>query len=153
MRVEDLVHEDPAEAARHLADAAHLVGAHDWLAQVATAIDELHPRDALTRVLTVWGLSNAEAGRLFGVSRQAIGKWRERGVPTDRAGAIADLAAATDLLDHYLKRDRIPAVVRRAAPALGGESMLDLVASGRTGELLEATRSMFDLRRLDADAG
>ena len=53
-------------------------------------------------------------------------------------------------LVHYLKRDRISAVVRRSADRLDGQSMVDLVGQGRTTELLEFTRAMFDLHRLDA---
>ena len=36
--------------------------------------------------------------------------------PAERAEAVAALAAATDLLDHHLKRERIAAVVRRKSP-------------------------------------
>jgi hypothetical protein len=48
----------------------------------------------------------------------AVSKWLEQGVPAERVETVADLAAATDLLVRYLQRDRIPAVVRRPAPAL-----------------------------------
>ena len=77
------------------------------------------------------------------MSRQAIGKWRRRGVPPERAGAVADLAAATDLLVRHLKRDRIPAVVRRPIPALGGVSLVELLGRGDTGAVLAACRDMF----------
>ena len=46
-------------------------------------------------------------------------------------------------LERYLKRDRIPAVVRRPAPGLGGASLVELVSSGRAAEALELTRRMF----------
>ena len=81
--------------------------------------------------MEVWGLSQAEAARLFGVSRQALGKWLQHGIPAERAQAVSDLAAATDLLVHYLKRDRIPAVVRRPIHALEDASLLDLAGAGR----------------------
>ena len=90
-----------------------------------------------------WGVSQAEAARLLGVSRQAVGKWLARGAPPARADALADLAAATELLTRYLKRDRIPAVVRRPIPALGGVSLMDLLARGDTRSLLRACRDMF----------
>lgn len=44
----------------------------------------------------------------------------------------------------YLKRDRIPAVVRRQAAGLDGKSLFDLVAESRTRDVLEACRLMFD---------
>ena len=103
--------------------------------------------DAFTRMIETWGLSQAETARLFGVSRQAIGEWRRRGVPPERAGAIADLAAATDLLVHHLKHDRIPAVVRRPIPALGGVSLVDLLRLGDTGAVLAACGDMFRFDR------
>ena len=92
----------------------------------------------LVRTIGVWQLSQAKAAALFGVSRQAFAKWLQRGVPADHAVAVADLKAATDLLERYLKRDRIPAVVRRPIPKLDGVSLLDL---------LSACRDMFDFER------
>jgi hypothetical protein len=84
------------------------------------------------------------------VTRQAVSKWLTRGVPAERAEEVADLAAATDLLVRHLKRDRVPAVVRRRSPALGGRSLLDLLAASHTREVLEACRAMFDLGRVQA---
>ena len=114
-----------------------------WLDVFIAGLDRRRAVDALTRTTETWGLSQAEAARLFGVSRQAIGKWRRRGVPPERAGAVADLAAATDLLVRHLKRDRIPAVVRRPIPALGGVSLVELLGRGDTGAVLAACRDMF----------
>ena len=61
---------------------------------------------------------------------------------------MADLAAATDLLDRYVKRERIPAVVRRSAPVLDGNSLLDLAAAGDTRTVAESVSAMLDLRRV-----
>lgn len=65
------------------------------------------------------------------------------GVPGDRAQQVADVGAITDLLERYLTPDRIPAVVRRQAPGLGGASLIELVSSGRSNEALQLTRQMF----------
>jgi hypothetical protein len=154
MRVEDLLGDDPAEAARRFAaviarsDDTHATQA--WVGRFVGELDRMAEREEFARVLDTWGISNAEAGRLFGVTRQAIGKWRANGLPDERRAAVGDLAAVTDLLLHHLKRERVPAVVRRPADRLGGCSMVDLVGEGRSRELLDFTRSMFDLRRLDA---
>jgi len=150
MRLDQIVHADPTTVARDLAAAAQAAGADDWVRRLAEELGRQSERDALTRWLALWGVTDAEAGRIFGVTRQAVAKWRANGVPHDRVGVLADLAATTDLLAAYLRHDRIPAVVRRPAELLGGRSMLDLVAEGRTAELLVATRRLFDLRRLDA---
>ncbi len=118
---------------------------HDagWLDAFIASLDHRRAVESFTRTTEAWGLSQAEAARLFGVSRQAVGKWRRRGVPPERAGAVADLAAATDLLVRYLKRDRIPAVVRRPIPALGGVSLVELLGRGDTGAVLAGCREMF----------
>ena len=121
-----------------------------WLDAFTVSLDRRRAVDAFTRTTETWGLSQAEAARLFGVSRQAIGKWRRRGVPSERAGAVADLAAATDLLVHHLKRDRIPAVVRRPIPALDGLSLVDLLGRGDTRAVLAACRDMFRFDRVQA---
>ncbi len=100
----------------------------------------------LLRTIGAWQLSQAKAARLFGVSRQAFAKWLQRGVPADHAVAAADLRAATDLLERHLKRDRIPAVVRRPIPKLDGLSLLEL-GQRDTSLLLSACREMFDFER------
>ena len=131
------------------ADAAARVAASADTAWTRRFLDELDHRvrsEPLERLLSLWDLSNAAAARMFGVSRQAFAKWRESGPPADRAARIADLAAATDLLDRSVKRERIPAVVRREAPALGDRSLLALAESG--GDVLGAVRAMLDLRRV-----
>jgi len=85
---------------------------------------------------------------MFGVSRQAVAKWMSDGVPPDRQVHLAELDSATELLERYVRPERIPAIVRRAAPALSGKSLLDLASQGQTAEVLEVVREMFDLRRV-----
>lgn len=130
---------DPRQAA------SRLVAAHEgeWLDAFAAELDRRRAASSLARTLAIWRLSQSEAARLFGVSRQAVSKWLEQGVPAERVETVADLAAATDLLVHYVKRDRIPAVVRRGAPALGGASLVDLLGAGRSRDVLLGCRAMF----------
>lgn len=137
----DITDLDPRDAAARLA--ANQRDDRGWLDEFAESLDRHRAGQSFARVLTVWDLSQSEAGRLFGISRQALSKWLEHGVPVDRTEAIADLAAATDLLVHYLKRDRIPAVVRRPVTELENRSLLDLLAAGETRTLLYACRDMF----------
>ena len=134
-----LVELNPEDAARLLAQSAD----EEWLVQLQRSLDRELAHIDLDRILAVWNLSQAETAVLFHVSRQAVGKWLSRGVPADRVEAVSDLAAATDLLSRHLKRDRIPAVVRRPSSELGGRSLLDLVAEGRTREVLNGCRRMF----------
>jgi hypothetical protein len=133
----------PADAAASLAER----GGSEWTRQLVDELDRAVRTDPLDRFVRLWGLSNAAAARVFGVSRQAFSKWRTAGPPAIRAGSVADLASATDLLDRYVKRERIPAVVRRPAEQFGGRSLLDIAEEGDTRALLEHVATMFDLRR------
>ena len=143
--IRDLAPEDAAE---------QIFSAHRheraWLDLFTESLDRQRAAASFARTIEVWDMKQAEAARLFGVSRQAIGKWLRFGVPAERAGAVADLAAATDLLVHYLKRERIPAVVRRPIPSLGGISLMDLLARGDTQSVLAACRDMFRFERTHA---
>lgn len=136
-----LVDRDPSAAAAALIEAHR--GHSDWLDEFADEFDRRRAGASLERVLRVWGLNATEAGKLFGVSRQAVSKWVDHGVPAERAGQVADVARATDLLVRHLKRDRIPAVVRRRAPALDGHSLVELLGASGSAAVLEATRQMF----------
>jgi len=131
---------DPADlAVRMAADQSP-----EWLDAFSAALAQQRAVAGLRWVLEVWNLSQSDVARLFGVSRQAVGKWLVEGIPASRVGDIGDLSAATDLMMHYLERDRIPTVVRREAGGLGGVSLLDLVRLGRCGDVLAACHSMFD---------
>lgn len=129
------------------AAADELVAQHardpEWLDAFAEAFERRRSGHELARILRVWSLTRSEAGRLFGVTRQAVAKWLRDGVPVDRVEQVADLAAATDLLVRHVKRDRIPAVVRRRARWLGNRSLVDLWARGDTARLLDGCRDMF----------
>jgi hypothetical protein len=89
-------------------------------------------------------LSETELGRLFGVSRQAVGQWRERGVPSSRKAKVATVAAIGDLLHHQLKPERIPGIARRPAEAYDGLSMLEMIERDREDDLLSLVRRSFD---------
>lgn len=119
-----------------------------WLRELTDRLDRSVRTGPLERFMSLWGLSGAEAARVFGISRQAFSKWFDNGIPADRTGAVADLTAATEELDRRVKRERIPAVVRRKAEALGGRSLYEIACEGRHGEVRERVRAMFDLRRV-----
>ncbi len=133
--------EDPKLVAARLVDASRDRPA--WLAAFAGELETRALADQLPRVLGAWSLSAADGGpHVRGVPPGAVQVVEAR-VPADRLEAVADLAAATDLLVHYLKRDRIPAVVRRSAPRMGGRSLMDLAAAGDTRGVLGVCRAMF----------
>jgi hypothetical protein len=72
----------------------------------------------------------------------------KKGPPAERAEAIAALAAATDLLAHYLKHERIAAVVRLKSPQVSGKSLLELASAGEYTKVRAAVQMMFGLRRV-----
>jgi len=135
---------DPAAAALAVSSEAD----DTWTLEFLHALESRVRTRPLERLMATWDLSAAGAGRVFGVSRQAVAKWRGSGVPEDRAVALADLSAATDVLERYVRRDRIAAVVRRRAEILGGRSLLELAEEGRHDEVRRAVVSMLDLRRV-----
>ena len=135
---------DPAAAAGAVATEAD----EAWTLAFLTALESHVRSGPLERLMATWDLSAAGAGRVFGVSRQAVAKWRGSGVPDERAVALADLAAATDVLERYVRRDRIPAVVRRPADLLDGHSLLELAESGRYADVRRGVESMLELRRV-----
>jgi hypothetical protein len=103
--------------------------------------DEEHP---LQRLMDAFELSKTELGSLFGVRRQAVDQWLERGVPAERQEKVQTLMAITDLLERKLKPGRLAGVARRPADAYGGKTMLELIAADRHRELLELVRESFD---------
>ena len=134
----------PSEAAAQVTAGADEAWARSFVAE----LDRRLRGRPLEQLVDLWGLSGAAAARLFCVSRQAFAKWLASGPPADRSATVADLAAATEILARYVKRERIAAVVRRTAPALGGASLLEMATEGRSREVLEHVRVMFDLRRV-----
>ena len=138
-------HLDPKAAAKQLFEAHREEQA--WLDAFSESLQRCRTGRSLAMLQAVWGLNQAEMARLFGVSRQAVSKWLSHGAPAERMEALADLVAATDLLVRYLKRDRIPAVVRRPMVALAGNSLVDLWAQGDTQSALAACRRMFQFEQ------
>lgn len=103
--------------------------------------DEEHP---LRRLIDAFELSKTELGSLFGVRRQAVDQWLERGVPSERQEKVQTLMAICDLLERKLKAGRLAGVARRPADAYGGKTMLEMIAADRHRELLELVRDSFD---------
>lgn len=141
---EDVQVRDASELAHELADSADVA----WVRELVDALDREVRRRPLERVISLWGLSNAAAARLFGVSRQAFSKWLAKGPPADRVDDVARVETITDLLERYVKRERIPAVVRRPAAVLEERSIIETLEAGNYREAADAVVAMFDLRRI-----
>ncbi len=132
------------ERAREIAESADVA----WIRELVDALDREIRRRPLERFTTLWDLSNAAAARCFGVSRQAFSKWLVSGPPADRVDDVSQVDAMTDLLDRYVKRERIPAVVRRAASGLDGDTLIGVLEAGQYRRAASAVASMFDLGRI-----
>jgi hypothetical protein len=98
----------------------------------------------LERTQEIFALNYTELGDLFGVTRQGVKDWIERGVPAERQNKVATVAAIADLLERKLKPERIPGIARRPADAYDGQTMLDLIRADRHHELIDITRRSFD---------
>jgi hypothetical protein len=70
-------------------------------------------------------LNRADLGELFGVSRQAVSEWLDRGVPSARLRDVSQVLKAVSILSRKLKPGRTGVVVRRPAPTLGGRTLLE----------------------------
>jgi DNA-directed RNA polymerase specialized sigma24 family protein len=117
--------------------------------QVATferLVDRIVDRSVspLEEVIAVFDLSYTDAGRLFGVTRQAITQWLAEGVPAERQSKVVTVAQVATLLRHYLVPERIPGIARKPAEQYGGRSMLEMIATDEHEELLGLTRRSFD---------
>jgi hypothetical protein len=121
-----------------------LAAAQRFLRHVRYELNHPDNEPPLPHLMDALGLSKTELGRLFGVSRQAIDQWLERGVPADRQEKLGTLLALVSLLERKLKPGRLPGVARRPAAAYGDLSMLELIRADRHRELLDTVRASFD---------
>lgn len=98
----------------------------------------------LSRVMHLFGLDRTETARLFGVTRQAVEQWEQRGVPPERQAKLSTIQAIGELLAHKLRPGTLPGVARTGAEAYHDETMLDMIAKDRHEALLEDVRASFD---------
>lgn len=118
----------------------------DWVRELVDELDRVVRAEPLHRLTSLWNLSNAAAARIFGVSRQAFSKWLATGPPADRVDEVTLVDNITSLLDRYVARERIPAVVRRPATRLGGRSLIETLAAGDYRSAADVMAATFDLR-------
>ena len=88
-------------------------------------------------------LSKSEVGGLFGVSRQAVSEWMDKGIPSGRIRDVSQVLKATTILSRKLKPGRTSLVVRRPAPAVGGRTLIEALRDD-PDEALAAIEASFD---------
>lgn len=118
------------------------------LRRIVDRLDHQLNAGPLQRTVRLWDISATQLGEMFDISRQAASKWLSDGAPAGRRDQVALLGQATDLLDQWVKRERIPAVVRRPVEQLGGRSRLDVALAGEFGLLRDELADTFDLTRI-----
>ena len=123
-------------------------GDADVLRRIVDRLDHQLNAGPLQRTVRLWDISATQLGEMFGISRQAASKWLADGAPAGRRDQVAMLGQATDLLDQWVKRERIPAVVRRPVEALGGRTRLDVALAGEFEALRDELYDTFDLTRI-----
>ena len=95
--------------------------------RAATKAPAIGPRE-LDTIQGIFGLSDAELAKLFGVSRAAVAKWRVRGVPVER---VAEVDRVSELATYFRRRfipARIPQIVRNPGKGFAGKSVLQTLA-------------------------
>jgi hypothetical protein len=94
--------------------------------------------------MQLFGLDRTEVALLFGVTRQAVEQWEQRGVPAERQAKVLTIQAIGELLARKLRPGTLPGVARRRAEAYRGGTMLDMIAQDQHEALLEDVRASFD---------
>ncbi len=123
-------------------------GDANMLRQIVDRLDHQLNASSLQRTVRLWDISATQLAGMFAISRQAASKWLAEGAPASRRDQVALLGQATDLLDQWVKRERIPAVVRRPVEALGGRTRLDVALAGEFEVLRDELYDTFDLTRI-----
>jgi hypothetical protein len=123
-------------------------GDPDVLRRIVDRLDHELNASPLQRTVRLWDISATQLGLMFGISRQAASKWLLDGAPASRRDQVTVLGQATDLLDQWVKRERIPAVVRRSVEVLGGRTRLEVALAGEFDLLVTELRDTFDLTRI-----
>lgn len=99
---------------------------------------------ALRRVAEVFQLDRQGLADVFGVRRQAVDQWFQRGVPADRQAKLAGVLAIAELLSRKLRAGAVPGVARTVAPAYRNRTMLQMLAADEHDALLADVRASFD---------
>ena len=82
---------------------------------------------AIDEIRQIFGLSETAFARLFGVSRQAVEKWRCQGLPSGRTADLDRLLEIARVFRERLIESRIPQIVRTPAAGLGDRSVLEVL--------------------------
>ncbi|MCA8887916.1 MAG: helix-turn-helix domain-containing protein [Parvularculaceae bacterium] len=91
------------------------------------------------------GLTGRDIANILGVSPPTVSRWArgESGPTIEKQRVIAELRWVADRLSDFYEPDEARLWLQSAHPQLGGARPYDLIAAGRTADVLEV------LERLD----
>lgn len=98
---------------------------------------------ALDEIRGTFGLSESELAALFGVSRPAIARWRDGGVPVERG---ADVDRVRELAEYFHRRFlpvRVPQIVRTPGRGLGDKTVLAVLRENNVDRVYAYLESLF----------
>ena len=93
---------------------------------MAVTLEKKNTR-AIEEIRRIFGLSETRVARLFGVSRQAVDKWRIAGVPANRMADVDRVLEIAHVFKKRLKAERIPQIVATPAKGLQGSTVLEVL--------------------------
>lgn len=125
------------------------LSAHDLFYSICKELQQrVADQSALDEIRTVLGLTETDLAALLGVRRQAVAQWRTRGLPAEREAQVDELRQLCRDLTEVLRPDRIPAVVRRSVPNLGGRTWLDWMQEHGPADTRDRLRAVFSFQTL-----
>lgn len=94
-------------------------------------------RQSLRSLLSRLDLSATDAAQMLRVSAADVERWEsgERQIPTESQALLNRGASALTRLSAVFRPERLPQVIRRAAPLFDGQSALEWILQGRIGEV------------------
>jgi hypothetical protein len=108
---------------------------------------QMSQESPLVEIREALQLSDTELAELFQVSRPAVEKWIQAGIPARRRAQVYAVQKVVRLLSSHLKPERIPAVVRRESDWFDGRSILTTLKDGEHERVLRRVREAFDWGR------
>lgn len=114
---------------------------------MSASLDRAFRRRGVRRLYAIqraFQVNARELGELFGVTRQAVDQWMQRGVPAERFADVDRVAELAGELSNTFKRDRLPSIVRAPLPGLENASILDTIrirGTARAFELVDRLHS------------
>lgn len=96
----------------------------------------------LSLIIDDLGLSISEVSSIFGVSRQAVTKWKQGGVPQSRATDLAYLVDAARFLSAHRGVKHARDYFFQPITSLGGRSMMQLAKEGAYESVLQHAQTL-----------